>query len=127
MDACTYESITGLKNYYGFKSILKNGLSTQRYSCDDDTIVFNRIVSTTANYTIASNQVGVILNYTSSYGSTAPGIFNQEVCLVLNVNGSAIAIIPNQLIFGQVFTGGVSVSTFFGVNAQLTFAIFDLY
>jgi hypothetical protein len=70
MDACTYESITGRKDYYGFKSVLKNGTATNRFGCDDETIVFNRVQTWTETefkifgympFELQTNQVAVVV------------------------------------------------------------------
>lgn len=129
MDACTYESITGLKNYYGFKSLLKNGAWTQRYSCDDDTIVFNRIKTYTFSLTafnLASNQIAVIINSASNVVLALPGQYIDECFLCKDVENQNLYFRPNQNIIGQVFTqfvsAGLSTST-----KSVTFAIFDLY
>jgi hypothetical protein len=128
MDACTYESITGLKNYYGFKSLLKNGGWTQRYGCDDDTIVFNRILKATGNNEVVNlkpNQVGVILNFTSNYFLVLTQ-YLADTMTYSDVNNEIATAIPDQLLKGEVFVNSVRL----GPNGSLTsatIAIFDLY
>ena len=50
-------------------SLLKIGIHTQSYGCDDDTIVFNSIVCLGIDepIEIKDNQVVVLLNYCSFY------------------------------------------------------------
>jgi hypothetical protein len=133
MDACTYESITGLKNYYGFKSLLKNGLATQRYGCDDETIVFNRVVSVSSQlytyfnpFNLATNQVAVLLNSSSQFIS-----FYQpfpELMMFGDVDGFVISTQPDSLLLGQVITGSIiPASSGVGLNITVTIAIFDLF
>jgi hypothetical protein len=128
MDACTYESITGLKNYYGFKSLLKNGAFTSRFSCDDDTIVFNRIESFTfgAGFNLNNNQVGVVLNLGTQFiilsGSSyiydnirSFDVDNQLIYLNV-VSDNKGVVVRNQLL------PDLSASSHF-----IVLAIFDLY
>jgi hypothetical protein len=128
MDACTYESITGLKNYYGFKSLLKNGQWTQRYGCDDDTIVFNRIESFTFNgggFTLNANQVGVVLNCTNLYCQPALNFFIPELIEALDVDNQRIYIDSNASIVGIAIIGSFQLA--YGGQKNLVLAIFDLY
>jgi len=129
MDACTYESITGLKNYYGFKSLLKNGVLTQRYSCDDDTIVFNRIESYTwlsGGFTLNSNQVGVVLNCSNGYVQILSGVVVAELVEAHDVDNQIIEINPDSYVKGIVLTNTFrsSIGT---TRHNLVLAIFDLY
>ena len=128
MDACTYESITGLKNYYGFKSLLKNGDWTQRYSCDDDTIVFNRIESYTwsaGGFTLNANQVGVILNVTNLYTFVGT-FFLPELITAKDVDNQTIYINPLSEVKGIVITNSFT-NTYFADQKNIVLAIFDLY
>jgi hypothetical protein len=130
MDACTYESITGLKNYYGFKSLLKNGLWTQRYGCDDDTIVFNRIESYTwigGGFTLNPNQVGVVLNLSCPYYQVSGSNWVAEGITARDVDNNFIYMFGDQKVLGSVI-----VNTFTNIYSPfeyhtLVLAIFDLY
>jgi hypothetical protein len=130
MDACTYESITGLKNYYGFKSLLKNGTFTGRYSCDDDTIVFNRIESftfTNATFVLNANQVGVVLNLNCQEWNSIGNVFHPEGINTVDVDGQT------QFVFGtETPVGVVLIDRFTKVHSNATLktlvlAIFDLF
>jgi hypothetical protein len=128
MDACTYESITGLRNYYGFKSLLKNGGWTQRYSCDDDTIVFNRIESFTWNgggFSLNANQVGVVLNCTNIYTTVGVSVQVENV-QAKDVDNQTIYINPTSEIKGIVITNTFT-NTYGADPKNLVLAIFDLY
>jgi hypothetical protein len=129
MDACTYESITGLKNYYGFKSLLKNGTWTQRYSCDDDTIVFNRIESFTfgiGGFSLRSNQVGVVLNASSCMFQVAPNIYVTDQILTQDVDSQQVFLSNESTCYGYVLTQTFSGQNF-NTPHNLVLAIFDLY
>lgn len=129
MDACTYESITGLKNYYGFKSLLKNGGWTQRYGCDDDTIVFNRIESftfTTGGFVLNPNQVGVVLNISNQLVTVAPSIYVQEGIFSYDVDNQQMVLLPDALVKGVVCTNSIGSTIAFDRH-MIVLAIFDLY
>ena len=130
MDACTYESITGLKNYYGFKSLLKNGTLTQRFSCDDDTIVFNRIQSFTfrsTTITLNANQVGVLLNLTCTYHQVTGSNWIYDGVLTTDVNNNSIYLFGNQMVKGTVITNEAQTIYTTITEHNLVLAIFDLY
>ncbi|MEY2670889.1 MAG: hypothetical protein RLZZ577_1205, partial [Bacteroidota bacterium] len=116
-------------NYYGFKSLLKNGGWTQRYSCDDETIVFNRIESFTFNgggFVLEPNQVGVVLNVTNQYFATGPATYYPELIETMDVDGEVIYLMPNATTLGIVITQ-VMGAVYGGVRKNVVLAIFDLY
>lgn len=130
MDACTYESITGLKNYYGFKSLLKNGAITGRYACDDDTIVFNRIESytfTSATFLLNSNQVGVVLNLNSQEWSSSTNSYHPEGINTFDVDGQMQFVFGNETPIGVVLIDRFEKVHSNTVLKTLVLAIFDLY
>ena len=130
MDASTYESITGLKNYYGFKSLLKNGTWTQRYSCDDDTIVFNRIESYTFNsggFILYPNQVGVVLNLSCTYYQVSGSNWQIEPVRSKDVDNSDIYLFGDQSVNGSVVTNIITFGYSFSTDHNIVLAIFDLY
>lgn len=130
MDACTYESITGLKNYYGFKSLLKNGAWTQRYSCDDDTIVFNRIENFTfqgGGFSLLPNQVGIVLNMTTGIIDVLVSQYVYEGITARDVDNQIIILFGNQAIVGMVLTNTFSFYLSNTPYKSITLAIFDLY
>jgi hypothetical protein len=129
MDACTYESITGLKNYYGFKSLLKNGGWTQRYSCDDDTIVFNRIESFTffaGGFSLAPNQVGVVLNISNQAITIAPGVWLKDAIFAFDVDNSSMILQDDANVIGTIITNSFS-NALGNERHMIVLAIFDLY
>lgn len=129
MDACTYESITGLKNYYGFKSLLKNSGATERYSCDDDTIVFNRIVTLSFAFgpiNLNSNQVAVILNLNNQYVGVSTSVV-YELIRSLDLNNNNIFLGPTGSVCGTVVRGYFDWSYSPSQQKTITVAIFDLY
>jgi len=130
MDACTYESITGLKNYYGFKSLLKNGLITGRYSCDDDTIVFNRIESFTffsGGFVLNANQVGVVLNLNCAYHQVSASNWVVEAIETRDVDNQEVFLFGNQTTLSQVITNYIRPTYSVGQLHNIVLAIFDLY
>jgi hypothetical protein len=130
MDACTYESITGLKNYYGFKSLLKNGQWTQRYGCDDDTIVFNRIESYTwvsGSFALNANQVGVVLNLTCTYHQVSGSNWSVEGIESRDVDNQLIFLFGNQDVRGIVVTNLITRAYTATEPHNIVLAIFDLY
>jgi hypothetical protein len=127
MDACTYESITGLKNYYGFKSLLKNGGWTQRYSCDDDTIVFNYIKSYPQGViNLAANQVAVVLNASSNYYAISATQWAPDAIYSKDVANNTVKFIPDQNVIGMCLTQQIIVGTGSALS-NLVIAVFDLY
>lgn len=130
MDACTYESITGLKNYYGFKSLLKNGAYTQRYSCDDDTIVFNRIESFTfssGGFSLRANQVGVVLNLSVTYHEVSGSNWVVESIQSKDVDNQTFFMFGNQTVIGSVCTQLLAGTYSSTTTHYIVLAIFDLY
>ena len=129
MDACTYESITGLKNYQGFKSLLKNGIETQRYGCDDNTIIFNRVETYNLALfpiTLPINQVAVVLNLSSSYKALSSTSFIQSAITFYDVNGYQNTAQPDQQVIGLV--ARQTIGTYIpSTQISCVVAIFDLY
>ena len=130
MDACTYESITGLKNYYGFKSLLKNGAWTQRYSCDDDTIVFNRIESYTwsnGGFSLNPNQVGVILNMSNEMYQATPTQWVPESIVARDIDNQIFLLNGYLNVKGIVITNTFNSFGSNFVYHNIVLAVFDLY
>ena len=141
MDACTYKEITGLDNYYGFKSLLANSSRIGTlYTINDDTIVFNRVVQFSSDesteYVLNNNQVGVLLNLVGQqrleeFGGNYPIIATSGI-KGINVNFEDIWVMPNDLCLGQVFIESIFYygpgSDFgFVYYSNVVLAIFDLY
>ena len=131
MNAEQYKSITGLDNYEGFKSNLKNGMVTRRFGCDDNTIVFNsvRTISQSA-YTInlLSNQVAVFLN-----GNTTPmsmgGTSFDNVYGYRDINGTfSYGTLKSTILKGTLAVNQIVLDAYYtGIPMTITYAIFDLY
>lgn len=120
MDAEYFESVTGLKNYEGFKILLKNSLfangGVDYFACTDDTIVFNTIMVLDASYPYLwplLNQVGVLL---SSNGDVLYKNLNSSK-MVANLNHTGTT---SNLIVGYDFKC-------VNLNEDCTIAIFDLF
>ena len=136
MDACTYESITGFKNYYGFKSLLKNSLRYRNYACDDDSIVFVELESITATraqvtpYVLQANQVAVVISSTSAvtlWNNLPSNTVEENAFMSQNVNG-------DMIFFNQVHGNGLVLHSFISAFLQtpnadcaITFAVFNLF
>ncbi len=127
MDACQFKLITGLSNYEGFKSLLKNGNNTKRYTNEDDTIIFNKIETTSLTAGIISlkiNQVAVILDISSEFDvllNTYAGL------IITDVNGALFTVYPDQNFIGRVICFPMSFNNSPGLYKSVTYAIFDLF
>lgn len=127
MDACTYESITGLKNYYGFKSLLKNGSFTGRFGCNDQTIVFNSVKNYSQGVVnLASNQIAVFLNTSSNYFLPLATQNVYDMIYAKDVNNNTMKFGPDQNVIGMVATQQIIVGTGSAIS-NIIVAIFDLY
>lgn len=129
MDACTYESITGLKTYYGFKSLIKNATRTGVFGCDDDTIIFNRVQTYRGgalSISLESNQVAVILNATTENAVLAPTAYTYDDIRVTTVYNQTCSFTPDMAVVGMCIVGTFTLGFKFGYAATLTLAIFDL-
>lgn len=135
MDAKEYKDITGLDNYFGFKSLLKNSVLGTNFRITDDTIIFNKIVQKTMLYWIPSdiillqsNQVGVILNASTGtdfwYGNYPfKGYFN-----TYDVNSAQMKVTSDDNFIGTTVQGEVWFDSIQGnIPGTMTLAIFDLY
>lgn len=127
MDSKTYKEITGLENYIGFKSQLKTGEYTGKFRCDDDTIIFNRIVTfnqfVNTFYDLADNQVAVLLNATCIQNSFANSQFASYDVNRKPFNTEFINLINGILMIDLIILD----SSYSGFPQTLTVAIFDLY
>ena len=113
MDAQFYQSITGLSNYEGFKSILKNGIVTQRFNIEDENIVFVKVVCvnpSTGPYVLNSNEVGVILNapFAAAIYNNIALINESNYWFALDVSGNTINYIGAESC-GLVVTDVISI------------------
>jgi hypothetical protein len=111
-----FESINGFKNYYGFKSLLKNGVITGRFGCDDDTIVFNRVtvIPAVTNYALDLNQVAVLMAFKGT------GTFT-------NVNGT-LSEFYSPFDYSTPRNNIAAITTVnVGAGSECIVAIFDLY
>ena len=118
MDTKTFQEITGLSNYVGFKSLLKNSLMYGvNYSCSDDTIVFNQVFneSLNINFTWNPNQVAVVLSAHGKIGYVDVNGVSQSLQFSGTQTDSA-----SNLIVGMGFT-------VLQPSAYCMIAIFDLY
>ena len=123
MDAKTFESITGMKNYEGFKSLLKNSMfanggitGVDFYSCSDETIVFNSIIQTdtiNAYPWLLLNQIGVLL---SANGPVSyKNLWDSKIDVWFRESGTCI-----NLIVGYEFACS-------NPQHDCTIALFDLF
>lgn len=127
MDACTYKSITGLSNYEGFKSALRNSPNIGgRYNIEDENILFNKIENLQAAvilsnppfiYELKENQVAVVLN-----------VANNDVVYMFwqcfDINNSELNISGIQS-YGVIIYGTITPISSDKYGLQI--AIFDLF
>lgn len=118
MNAEQYKSITGLCNYEGFKSNLKNSRLFGNFNCLDETIVFNQ-VRTISNevYPLSSEQVGVVLNLSAPYAAGVP-----TPVIATDSNNVLLDILSNSNVIGMLVGKDITCSF-----QSITIAIFDLY
>lgn len=131
MDCLEFESITGFRNYEGFKSALKNSIRLSNYSISDKTIVFNRVVTFRSDgnqtFTLDNNQVGILLNVSQTSDNLGHSD-KLDMFEYYDLNGDQIITYSNTLINGVYFTIEMSPSKVYGSGfTGMTFAIFDLY
>ena len=97
MDALIYELITGLTNYEGFKSVLKNSVVGQRGNVEDENILLNsvRVLNGSGSYALNANQVAVILNapYPALYLNNTPllitpSLFSPKFTFIIDLIGN---------------------------------------
>jgi hypothetical protein len=128
MDALTYQSITGLTNYEGFKSQLKNSRFGELFNIEDENIIFNRVYVLSKDettYSLNSNQVAVILNvpYAVFQGLPVIGDYWESE----DVNYAPIHYIGEGA-FGLIVSGLVQLNgAGTGQFYTCQFAIFDLF
>lgn len=118
MDSKTFKEITGLDNYLGFKSILKNSqVFGYDFACSDDTIVFNQVFVSSLSYIwpFTMNQVAVVL---SSHGKWKYFDVNAQTQSLAFAGSSGYSV--SNLIVGQGFTT-------LNPSEYCMIAIFDLY
>lgn len=131
MDAQFYQSITGLTNYDGFKSQLKNSAVGTRYNIEDENIIFNavRVIATSgaAFINLKINQVAVILNApfaARSVNNVVAANFD-DIWYSVDVDGNSINFMGegSQGLIVQTTVGTTSAALLY--TCQL--AIFDLF
>ena len=131
MDAQFYQSITGLTNYEGFKSLLKNSTFGNRGNVEDENLIFvgvQTICTSNPTYSLKVNQVAVILNvpFAAFYVNNALATLLEDSWGADDVNANLIQFI-GEAAKGICVTGTIFNTTQTPFQYTCQFAIFELY